>query len=137
LKVDLKDLHAEQDPIDVALIFDEDGNPTDGFKVVGADSDQYQAADRAWKLVNVKKASRAGYGINTKTNEGATELLNQLKKREFVIAKACIVGIYGFTSGGEPALLNDETLEAIFKARPTWRTKVVAAIEAEQVFTQA
>jgi hypothetical protein len=135
--VELKDLHAEQDPIDVPLLFDDEGVPTDGFKVIGADSDQYQAADRDWKLKNVKKVARMGRGIDSKTNEGATELLNQMAKREFAIAKACIVGIYGFTSEGKPATLNEETLTTIFKARPTWRVKVVAAIEAEQVFTKS
>lgn len=135
--MDLENLKKEQDPIDVPLVFDDDGEPTDGFKVVGANSDQYQEVDRQWKLKNVKKAARRGRGIDAATETGASELVDQMAKRELSIACACIVEIYGFTSNGQSAALNEETLKAIFAKRPTWRTKVVAAIEAEQLFTKA
>jgi hypothetical protein len=134
--MELKDLEKKLDPIDVPLMFDAEGNPTDGFKVVGANSEQYQEADRAWKLANVRKSARRGRGIEASTETGARELVDLIAKREAAICAACIVEIYGFTIDGQLAPLHDETLKAIFSRRPTWRAKVVAAVESEQVFTQ-
>lgn len=135
--MELKDLHAKQDPIDVPLIFNDDGMATDGFKVLGADSPQYQEVDRAWKVRGVKKAVRRGGRALEATDEGAKELLGQLAKREDEILITCIVGIYGFTKEGKPAELSEETIDEIFTARPTWRAKVLAKIESEAVFTSA
>ncbi len=125
----------KQDPIDVPLIFDSEGMPESGVKVIGLDSDQYQAADRKWKLANLKKSARRGRGIDATTDNGANELVDLVAKREMAIALACVVEIYGFTENGAPLPLGESSLEALFKARPSWRSKVVAAIETEQVFT--
>lgn len=136
--MDLNDLENEQqDPIDVPMLFDDNGDPTDGFKVLGSNSQKYQDADRKWKLWNVKKSARRGRGVDAATENGASELVDMIAKREFSIASACIVEIYGFTIGGAAAALNDATLTAIFTKRPTWRSKVVAAIESEQLFIKA
>lgn len=122
---------------DVPLLFNAEGEPTDGFKVIGSDSDEYQAVDRAYKVSGVKKAAHRGRGIDAKTETGAKELINVMDKREDAILNACIKQIYGFTNKGEPAPLNKETLDEIFAARPTWRIKVLAAIEADEVFIEA
>lgn len=135
--MDLKELQNQgKELIDVPLLFDGDGRPASGFKVVGADSKQYQDADRAWKLANVRKSARRGRGIDGATETGAAELVDLIAKREMAVCVACIVEIYGFTNDGEPAPLSEETLKAIFTARPTWRSKVAVAVESEQVFTQ-
>mgnify|MGYP001217523937 CR=1 FL=1 len=125
------------DLIDVPLLFTDDGDPESGFKVVGADSDDYQAVDRLHKVNGVKKTARRGRGIDAKTDTGANELIDVLAKREDAIMAACIKEIYGFTSNGQPAALSKETLDAIFKARPTWRNKVLSVIESDQVFIKA
>lgn len=136
--VDIDSLDQDaKEPIDVALVLDDEGNPKSGFKVVGSDSPEYQEADRAWKVKNVQKSARRGHAIQAATETGAQELVNLVAKREYSIAVSCIVGIYGFTMKGEPAVLSEDTLKAIFSKKPTWRTKVVMAIEAEQVFTKA
>lgn len=137
--MELKELQSAQaDLIDVPVLFDADGEPTDGFKVVGMNSKQYQDADRQWNVKAYKKsARRGGRGIDASTDTGASELADTIEKRQAHIASACIVGIYGFTTDGKPAELNEKTLTDIFTARPTWRTKVLMAIEAEQVFTRA
>lgn len=135
--MDLKDLEQDaKELIDVALVLDDDGNPKSGFRVVGADSPEYQEADRAWRVKNVQKSARRGHAIQAATETGAQELVNLVQKREFAIACACIKEMYGFTNNGEEAPLNEETLKAIFTKKPTWRTRVVLAIEAEQVFTK-
>lgn len=135
--VELKDLEQDQkEPIDVAVVLDDDGKPVSGFKVVGADSPEYQEADRQWKVRSVQKSARRGHAIQAATENGAAELVNLVPKREFAICVACVVGIYGFNNGGVPMELSEETLKAIFDKKPTWRQKVVAAIEAEQVFSK-
>jgi hypothetical protein len=135
--MELKDLQsAAPEVIDVAVKFDDDGKPTAGFKVVGANSKQYQEADRLWRLKNVRASARRGRGLEASTQAGAAELVDMVAKREAAIAAACIVELYGFTHEGAPAQLNEDTLKIIFDARPTWRSKVVVAVESEQVFTQ-
>lgn len=126
------------EPIDVPLIFNEDGVPTDGFKVVGVNSKQYQDADRAWRLLNVRRAAQQqNRNVSPATEEGAADIIERVDRREEAIALACVVEIYGFTVDGKPAPLTSDVLKTIFKARPHWRSKVVAAIEAEQTFTKA
>lgn len=123
--------------IDVPLMFDKEDNPTDGFKVVGQDSSEYQAVDREYKLAGVKKAARRGRGIDAKTDTGAEELVSVLSKREMALIVACTQELYGFTVDGETAPLTEITFEAIFKARPTWKARVLAAIEEDRSFTPA
>ncbi len=136
--MELKELeNAKQDLIDVPLLFDDNGEPTDGFKVVGANSQEYQDADRKWKLANVRKSARRGRGLEASTETGAAELVDLMSRRERAIASACIKEIYGFTSNGVLAELSEDTLSAIFTARPTWCSKVVAQIEDERVFIKA
>lgn len=132
--MELKELQLEQDLIDVPVIFDDEGKSTAGFKVRGADSIEYQQANRAHAVLGVKKTSRRGRTIDGKTDTGAAELVDLAKKRAISIANACIVELYGFTKDGEPAPLNEQTLKEIFDARPTWLAKVLAAIENEQLF---
>lgn len=136
--MDLKDLTAATaELIDVPLLFNEEGEPTDGFKVVGANSTEYQEADRQWRVKHVRKAAHRGRQIEAATTQGAQELVAQAARHEFEICKACIKEIYGFTINGAPAPLNEDTLKEIFTKRPTWRVKVVTAIEAENLFTSA
>lgn len=134
--MELKALQEKQDElIDVPLLFNKDGEPSDGFKVLGANSEQYQEAVRQMNMLAYKKTSRRGGGIDASTETGAIELAAAVDKRVDFIAKACIVEIYGFTENGNPMLLNEKTLDALFQVRPTWRNKVIAAIEQERVFT--
>lgn len=127
----------EQELIDVPLMFDAEGVATDGFKVVGQDSVEYQKVDREFKLAGVKKAARRGRGIDAKTDTGAEELVSVILKRETALILACTKQIYGFTVDGAPAPLDETTFESIFKARPTWKIKVLAAIEEDRSFTTA
>ena len=123
--------------IDVPLMFDDEGEAIAGFKVVSADSDDYQDVERAYRISGVKKAARRGRGIDAKTDTGANELVDVLAKRERAILIACIKEQYGFTDGGQLAPLTPDTLDDIFTKRPTWRIKVLAAIESDQVFIKA
>ena len=122
---------AVAEPVDVPMLFDaETGEPTDGFKIVGPDSEQYQDADRKWRLRNVKRASVRGRPVDGKTDDGAAEILDATTSVQKAIVYSCVVGIYGFTNDGVPAELSKATLDAIFALRPSWLVKVYIAIEA-------
>jgi len=124
------------DPIRVAVLYDVDGNPTDGFLVAGINSPQYQEADRQFRLRAIKRAAQRGRAIDTTTDDGAKELVAQIDRREVAISNACITELFGFTDKGQPLKPTPENLALIFAARPVWLTKVMAAIETENVFTQ-
>jgi len=132
--MDLKSLCAAPQVIDVPLLFDAEGKATDGVKVVGADSKQYQDFERDWQVRSVQRNASRGTSINAATESGAAELVDLMPRREMMICLACVVEIYGFTIDGKPVELNEETLKMLFTARPTWRRKIVNAVEAEQVF---
>lgn len=123
--------------IDVPLVFDDDGNVKAGFKVVGADSDEYQTIEREYRLLNVKRTARRGRGIDAKSDPGAKEVLDVLAKREMALLNACIKETYGFTTKGQPAVLGEELLTEIFAARPTWKLKTLTVIESEELFIKA
>ena len=134
----MNELLSKQELIDVPLVVDKDGKPTDGVKVLGIHSDEYRDVARALAIRDyVRSANRDGPPIDAKTEEGAGEMLDQQIEREFEIARACIVEIYGFTKDGNPAPLDEETLRTIFTARPTWQAKVNAVIMSEARFTNA
>lgn len=136
--MDLKDL-AKQDPntitTDVQVKFDNDGNPIEGFKVVGTNSTMYQDVIRQWSVRNVRKSAVKSRAPDARTEEGALDWVNSLQDRAQAIAIACTVGLYGFTDGDGPAVANPETLKRIFIARPAWKDKVVAAVENDALFT--
>lgn len=135
--MELKDLEQEaKELIDVSVILDDDGTPISGFKVLGSDSPEYQEADHAWKVKNVQKSARRGHAIQAATETGASELVNLVQKREMAICVACVKEVYGFTEGGVAVPTSEETLKKLFAKKPTWRSKIVMAIEAEQVFTK-
>lgn len=134
--MDLSTLAAAAVLIDVPVVFDEDGKAVSGFKVLGANSKEYQETDRKWRVQNVKKAAIRGKGVDSKTDDGASEVIGALEKRDREIVNACIAELYGFTDGGEALALAPQNLDRIFVARPTWRSKVLAAIESEGNFTR-
>ena len=124
-----------QDTLDVPVTFDDEGTPIEGFEVVGPDSHQYQDADRKWRLRSVKRAASRGRPVDSRSENGAAEVLNTTLAVQREIVFACVVGMYGFTDNGVPAEVNVKTLDVIFTARPSWLTKVYMAIEANVGFT--
>lgn len=127
---------SKNDSFNVDLLFDDEtGEPTDGFTVVGMNSDQYQSADREFQQDQLRRSSRRGRGIDTATVTGSAEMMKAMRKHELALVKACITGVYGFASGGVPAVLSEELLDTIFSAKPAWVPKVLSEIRMERGFT--
>src|SRR3989304_3788303 len=108
--MDLKKLQdSKQEAIDVPLLFGEDGEPTDGFKVLGANSQEYQDADRALKQRNVQRNARRGRGIDALSKNGAEERVGEVGPL-FIAGKdhGDFAGGLAEARRGGPAELNEE-----------------------------
>lgn len=116
---------------DVPVLFAADATPTAGFKVVGKNSPQYQAKRRQLAVNGVKRAAVRAKKVDTKTDDGASEIVESIDSNETELAIACVVDWYGFTNPAEP---NPDALAKVFAARPTWREQVLAAIENDANF---
>lgn len=127
---DLKRTKIETTNVDLHFGADE---KLSGFTVLGSNSEQYQDVARKWHLKNIKNTAR-GRSVDAGTEDGASQLVDRLTSRDKEIVYACIVGIYGFESQGQPVALNNENLDTIFAARPTWLARVLASIENERLF---
>ena len=131
--IDISTLETEATPVyDVPVMFADDATPTAGFKVVGKNSPQYQAKRRLLTLDGVKRSAVRAKKIDTKTDDGAAELIDSVESSETQIALACVVAWYGFVN---PAELTEAALLKVFKARPSWREKVLLAIENDANFS--
>ena len=123
-----------QNTFDLNVGQDEEGRPV-GFRVVGTASEQYERADRAIQLMNVKEMSQREGPLDLSTDDGAEIAVEGGAQRRDIIIRECVVDWFGFTANGEPAPFNQENLERILKRRPQWRTKILAAIEDDANFT--
>jgi hypothetical protein len=118
----------------VGVVFNDEGEPTVGFVIVGKDSQQYREAAERLRVAGVKRNAIKGTRIDTKTEEGALAFDRLVQKNEVELAVAVVVGWFGFTSGGQPAPFSVEAVRTAFKARPTWRERVSGAVENEAGF---
>lgn len=122
---------------DVPVIFDTDGEAVTGFKILGKNSPEYQAALEAARVDAIKKAGRRKAQLDTSTDDGATALAHQIAASEVTVALAVVVDWFGFTADGALTPFNKATVEAMFAKYPTWREKVAAALENDANFFKA
>jgi hypothetical protein len=118
--------------VDVA--FDDDGNGTAGFSVVGKDSAAYRDAAHRMRVASIKRAAVKSQRIDTKTEQGAETLDALVQSNELELAVAATVGWYGFSDKGAPAAFTADAIRRAYTVRPTWREKVTAALENETNF---
>ena len=135
--IDLSTLDQTADvTFDVPVAFDDQGNPTAGFKVVGKHSQRYRDIDRKHAVASIKKMSvRGNKGTDTKTDAGASEAVDSAMARETSIAIACVTEWYGFSRAGDAVALDPDVLADVFAKRPAWLAKVSAAIADDSNFT--
>ena len=119
---------------DVPVIFDADGEPVAGIKIVGKNSDEYRKESHAVRAEGYKKSARRKTAIDASTDEGAELLVQAIDGNQKRLALAVVTGWYGFTSNGAPVPLDPALLEAAFEKYPTWQEKVTTALENESNF---
>lgn len=136
---DIASLAGEQAQVtfDVPFIFNADGEPVTGFKIVGKNSPEFQTAQQAVRVEGIKKAGIRKAPLDTSTDDGASTLVRQISGGETSIAAAVVVGWFGFTKEGAPLDFDKDTVRVLFKKFPTWRDKVLAALEVDGNFIGA
>lgn len=118
----------------VAIAWDEDGEPTDGFIIVGKDSDEYQRTISGQRQKAIRRQAVKRTRFDLKSEEGAEQLDATLRQNEFEIAAAVVVGWFGFTSKGQPAPFVKERVTQILAVKPSWKDRILAALEDEAGF---
>lgn len=132
-------LAGAEEPFEVVVGKREDGSPV-GFRVLGAGSRPYAAAERAVRLADVREAAsrREEPAEDLATEAGAQRVVERTDRRRDLVLAACVIDWFGFTRGGsqEPAPFDRDAAARVLAARPAWREKIFAAIEAEEDFAQ-
>lgn len=106
-----------------------------GFTVVGSASEQYQTAIRAIDLLNVKESAARKSTVDMASDAGAEIVVDGGAKRRDLLLDACVVEWFGFTLGAnEPAPFTPENFRRVMKAKPTWRLRLLTAIEDDANF---
>lgn len=112
----------------------DDGSPV-GFVVKGPDSEEYEGAIRAVKMVGVKDSATRKEALDMATERGAEIVVDGVAKRDQLVLANCVVGWYGFTLGEtEEAPFTKENFERVLRAKPSWRDRLLAEIENEANF---
>ena len=118
----------------VAVAWDEEGEPTDGFVIVGKDSEEYQKTIAGQRQKAIRRQAVKRTRFDLKTEEGAEQLDATLRQNEFEIAAAVVVGWYGFTVKGEPAKFVKERVVQILAVKPSWKDRILQGLEDEAAF---
>lgn len=121
----------------VDVMFDDDGNATAGFIIVGKNSPEYQAEAHAVRAEGHQRSAVRKTAIDAKTDEGANKLVDLIDSNATRLALSVIKGWYGFTSAGAPVPYERAHGLAAFKKFPTWEDKVNAALEVDSNFLKA
>jgi hypothetical protein len=118
----------------VDVLFDDDGNPTAGFVIVGKNSPEYQAESHAVRAEGHKRSAIRKAALDVKTDEGASKLVDIIDDNSTRLALAVVKDWYGFTSAGAPVPYEKKHGLAAFQKFPVWEEKVNAALEVDNNF---
>ncbi|MDQ1921625.1 hypothetical protein [Massilia pseudoviolaceinigra] len=125
---------AAQVTFKVPVLFDDDGEPTHGFIIVGKNSDEHRAEWAAIRAEGQKRSAKRKTAIDATTDEGSQQLVGLIDGNNKRLAIAVTVGWYGFTSAGAPAPFNKSLVEAAFNKYPTWQDRVQHAMDEDANF---
>lgn len=125
---------AERVTVKVPVLFDEDGEPTAGFIIVGKNSEEYRNENHALRAEGYKKSAKRKTAIDASTDAGADQLVSLIDDNAKRLALAVTVGWYGFTSAGAEAPFDKSVASASFDKFPTWQERVSVALEKDADF---
>lgn len=121
----------------VNLIFNKDGEAVSGLICTGKNGKEYRDESHALRAEGTKRGARASTAIDTKTDEGAAQLVALTDENQERLALAVSVDWFGFTSGDEAVPFDKKLLAAGFAKFPTWIDAVHAGLEKDAVFMVA
>ena len=125
---------AERVTFDVPVIFDADGEPVAGIRIVGKNSDEYRKENHALRAEGYKKSAKRKTAIDASTDEGADQLVHVIDDNQKRLALAVAVDWYGFTGNGTPVAFDKALIATAFDKYPTWQERVTAALENDANF---
>lgn len=130
-------LDGEQITFRVPVIFDADGEPVSGFVIVGKNSPEVQAELKVLRTTGLMQSSKRKTAIDTSTDDGASRWIDLQLGNERRLALVATVDWFGWTSGGVELPFDKAMTEKFLIAKPTWREKISAAMEADGNFLKA
>ena len=108
----------------------EGADPTPvGFTVVGPDSDQFRAAERATAVFGIQEAERRKAPLDLSKPEDAGRMYDGLEGSKAILLDHCVVGWFGFMQGDQAAAFTPENLRKVLRAKPHWARRLVGEIE--------
>ena len=132
--LDQLDSTAEEVLHKVAVMSDIDGNDTCGFFISSKNSPKYQEATHQIRIDGLKRSSKRKSVLDTTTNEGAEVVAKMIEANEVILACSVVNGWFGFKTKGVDAVFDKAAVAKMFAKFPTWKDKVVAALENETNF---
>lgn len=125
----------------VPVVINSDGEDVSGFIILGKDSDEFQNAQKKLRMEGVQKSAKRKTMIDASTDDGAAKLTTLIEDQERRLALSVVVDWFGFSrkdaDGQVVAVPFDKALvEHMFKVKPTWQAKVMAALEVDANFTK-
>lgn len=120
--------------VDVPVLFDEDGEPKAGFRIVSKNSPEYQGEQQAMRAEGHKRAAKRKTAIDASTDEGALQLVHLVDDNQRRLALAVVAETFGFERAKEEIQLTKAQIIAAFDKFPTWQDRVMAKLEDDAAF---
>lgn len=137
LDLDEQDKTAAEEPIRVAVAVDDEGNDVCGFFVAGKNSSAYQKESQRIRAAALRRAANRKSVSDTTTEAGSVSLAKTIDANEQSLAAAILVGWFGFGRANVAIEFNRDVAAGLLVKYPTWREKIIAAVEADANFTKA
>ena len=118
----------------VSLILDANGDPKSGFIIVGKNSDEYKEATKRIRVEGLQRSAQRKGPLDTSKAEGAETLASAIEANDIAQAAAVVCSWFGFANKGVAAEFDAKTARAMLVKFPTWRQKVLEALEDDANF---
>lgn len=125
------------EPLRVVVAIDAEGNDVCGFLVAGKNSKEYQKEAQRIRAAALRRAANRKSASDTATEAGSVALAKTIDENEQSLAAAIVVNWFGFARQGVAVPFDRSVAAGLLAKYPTWREKVMVAVEAEANFLKA
>lgn len=108
-----------------------------GFIVVGPNSAQFQAAERAIAVHGVVTAEKRKVPLDLSRPADAAALVDGMEETRRIALEHCVVGWFGFKQGDTYAEFNADNLKKVLRSRPQYVKRLMGEIESAANFDGA
>lgn len=118
----------------VSVIDYANGEPKSGFVIVGKNSEEYRKAAHHIRVEGLMRASKRKSLLDTSSTEGAESMAEAIEINDIRQATAVVVDWFGFANNGVVAPYDAAVVKRMLVKFPTWRQKVLDALENDANF---